>query len=504
MDEMNFDRELLREEFKESLKSMTHEQRNAYDRILNAVSMDLGGFYFVYGYGGTGKTFLYRTLSASLRCNGKIVLNVASSGIASLLLPNGRTAHSRFKIPLNINEDSVCNIKQGSSLAKLLARASLIIWDEAPMLNKHCYEALDKSLKDILRFEQSYKPYMPFGGKVVVLGGDFRQILPVIPMGSRQDIVQSSISSSYLWDYCNVLKLSRNMRLSSSSSSQDNCENMDFANWLIHIGDGLAGDSIDGESKVLIPNEILIDDTDTGFEEFIQFVYPMLIYNLTNTDYFKERSILAPTLEVVNEVNNNIMSLLPGDQRVYLSSDSLCVEEGNMESQLDTFSPDVLNAINCSGLPNHQLCLKEGVPVMLLRNIDQSNGLCNGTKLQVRRLGNHIIECIVLTGDKAGRVVLIPRMNMIPNNDTLPFRFQRRQFPLIVSFAMNINKSQGQTLGVVGLYLPKPVFTHGQLYVALSRVKSKKCLRVLIQNNGSMPKGSTINVVFREVFNNVT
>ncbi|XP_025617134.1 uncharacterized protein [Arachis hypogaea] len=123
MDEMNFDRELLHEEFKDSLKSMTHEQRNAYDQILNVVSMDLGGFYFVYGYDGTRKIFLYRTLSASLRCNGKIVLNVASSGIASLLLPNGRTAHSRFKIPLNINEDLVCNIKEGSSLAKLLARA---------------------------------------------------------------------------------------------------------------------------------------------------------------------------------------------------------------------------------------------------------------------------------------------------------------------------------------------------------------------------------------------
>nr|XP_025652080.1 uncharacterized protein LOC112748088 [Arachis hypogaea] len=242
MDEMNFDRELLHEELKDSLKSTTHEQKNAYDQILNSISMDLGGFYFVYGYSGTGKTFLYRTLSVSLRCNSKIKLNVALSDIASLLLPNRHTAHSRFKIPLNINENSLCNFKQGFSLAKLLARA--------------------------------------------------------------------------------------------------NCE-----------------------SEVLIPNEILIDDTNTDFEELIQFVYPMLLYNMTNTDYFKKQSILAPTLEVVNKVNNSIMSLLPGDQRVYLCSDSLCVEEG---------------------LPNHQLCLKEGVPA--IRNIDQSNGLCNGTKLQIPTL----------------------------------------------------------------------------------------------------------------------
>ncbi|XP_015955005.1 uncharacterized protein LOC107479378 [Arachis duranensis] len=165
-----------------------------------------------------------------------------------------------------------------------------------------------------------------------------------------------------------------------------------------------------------------------------------------------------------------------------------------MESDLDTITPDVLNAISCSGLPPHQLTLKVGVPVMLLRNIDQSNGLCNGTRLQVRKLGNHVVECMTLTGNKVGQVVIIPRMDMIPTNQGLPFRFQRRQFPIIVSFAMTINKSQGQTLITVGLYLPRPVFSHGQLYVALSRVKSKNGLRVLIQNNKCKVATSTINV----------
>ncbi|XP_016164466.1 uncharacterized protein LOC107606985 [Arachis ipaensis] len=252
---------------------------------------------------------------------------------------------------------------------------------------------------------------MAFAGKVVVLGGDFRHILPVIPMGSRQDIVQASINSSYLWDHCSVFNLTRNMRLASSDISEDNSEVNEFAKWLIQIGDGFTGDSTDGESKVLIPDDMLINDTEDGFTELVHFVYPNIVSNLNHTDYFKKRSILAPTLEVVNEVNNSIMSRLPGEQKVYLSSDSLCVEEG---------------------LPLHQICLKEGVPVMLLRNIDQSNGLCNGTKIQVRHLGNHVIEYIILTGDQTGRVVLIPCMDMIPNNDTLPFRFRSRQFPLIV------------------------------------------------------------------------
>ncbi|XP_074580731.1 uncharacterized protein LOC141837184 [Curcuma longa] len=165
---------------------------------MNAVDSNKGGVFFVYGYGGTGKTFVWKTLSAFLRSKGEIVLNVASSGITSLLLPSERTAHSRFAIPFNPNEESTFNIKQGSPLAELIVKAKLIIWDEAPMPHKFCFEALDKSMKDIMRFVNPLSLYLPFGGKTVVFGGDFRQILPVIPKGSRQDIVHATINSSYL------------------------------------------------------------------------------------------------------------------------------------------------------------------------------------------------------------------------------------------------------------------------------------------------------------------
>ncbi|RYQ84852.1 hypothetical protein Ahy_B10g104344 [Arachis hypogaea] len=115
----------------------------------------------------------------------------------------------------------------------------------------------------------------------------------------------------------------------------------------------------------------------------VSFVYPDLLLNINNSIYFKERTILAPTLEVVHDVNNTMMGYLAREQKVYISSDSLCIEEGNMESELNTITTDVLNSINCSELPTHQLKLKVGVPVMLLRNIDQSKGFCNGTRLQL-------------------------------------------------------------------------------------------------------------------------
>ena len=118
---------------------------------MEVVNDNEGDMFFLYGYGGTGKTYIWRTLASSLRAKNQIVIMVASSGIASLLLPGGRTAHSKFKIPVPIFEDSTCNILQGSQLAELLNQTNLIIWDEAPMAHKFCFEALDQTLRDIIK-----------------------------------------------------------------------------------------------------------------------------------------------------------------------------------------------------------------------------------------------------------------------------------------------------------------------------------------------------------------
>jgi ATP-dependent DNA helicase PIF1 len=137
---------------------------------------------------------------------------------------------------------------------------------------------------------------------------------------------------------------------------------------------------------------------------------------------------------------------------------------------------------------------------MLLRNIDQADGLCNGTRLQVTDLGKNIITAKFITGDNIGETVFIPRMDLIPIDSGLPFKFCRRQFPICLCFAMTINKSQGQSLSKVGLYLPRPVFTHGQLYVAISRVTSKKGLKMVILDEDGKTRSSTLNVVYPEIF----
>uniref|UniRef100_A0A0V0IDP9 ATP-dependent DNA helicase n=1 Tax=Solanum chacoense TaxID=4108 RepID=A0A0V0IDP9_SOLCH len=502
-DEMRYNKGALTEEHQELLQNLTDEQKAVYKKIMSVVITNSGGFFFLYGFGGTGKTFIWRTLSAAIRSKGDIVLTVASSGIASLLLPGGRTSHSRFVIPLNINEDSTCNIKQGTPLANLIVKAKLIIWDEAPMMHKHCFEALDKTLRDIIGYKDATKSELPFGGKTIVLGGDFRQILPVIPKGSRQDIVNATLNSSYLWPHCELLTLTKNMRLQNSDADTDLKELQEFSDWILAIGDGSIGNSFDGIDKVLIPKDLLITEYPDPIAAIVESTYLDFSTNCNDVGYLQQRAILAPTLGMVESINQYMISLNHNPEKSYLSSDKICKSDHTYSALEHVHTPDFLNTIKCSGVPNHSITLKVGVPVMLLRNIDQAAGLCNGTRLIVTKLGNQVIEAKVLSGQMAEQKVFIPRMNLTPSDARIPFKFQRRQFPITVSFAMTINKSQGQSLSHVGLFLKKSVFTHGQLYVAVSRVTSRKGLKILSYNDDGQLTDEAINVVYKEVFRNL-
>jgi len=185
VDELNYNKDELEKTHTDMLLMLLEEQRCVHDKIMESVGSDDGGFFFLHGYGGTGKTFIWKTLSTVVRSKGLIVLNVASSGIAALLLPGGRTAHSTLTVPIEINEASSLTMEKDSPRAYLVRVAKLIIWDEAPMMHRWCFEAVDRSMRDIMSKNDPLNEFRPFGRMTIVLGGDFRQILPVIRKGSR-------------------------------------------------------------------------------------------------------------------------------------------------------------------------------------------------------------------------------------------------------------------------------------------------------------------------------
>jgi hypothetical protein len=486
------------------VQQLNNDQITVFNTICSRAIANEPGFFFVSGHGGTGKTFLWNTIIAKLRSQNKIVLAVASSGVASLLLPRGRTAHSRFKIPIDIDETSICNIKRGTMLAELLAETALIIWDEAPMTHRRCFEALDRTLRDILSETCPSNSIIPFGGKPIVLGGDFKQILPVIPKGSRQAIINASITNSELWKHVALLSLNINMRLLNPMLPDNQKKELhDFSQWVLAIGNGtLPMTAKEGENYpawITIPDDLLVMTSGDKIAAIVHEVYSDFLTCYRDIEYLASRAIVCPTNTTVDEINDYIIGLVPGDSRVYLSCDTISKSSEQIPDFDLLYPPEFLNSINATNFPTHKLVLKEGVVVMLLRNLNQSIGLCNGTRLLVTVLGDRILQCIVLTGSNIGETVYIPRITLGTTKMKWPFTLQRRQFPVRVCYSMTINKSQGQTLQRVGVYLRKPVFTHGQLYVAISRVTSRSGLKILIENDDGSCGTQTKNIVYSEV-----
>ncbi|GMF37511.1 unnamed protein product [Phytophthora fragariaefolia] len=194
-----------------------------------------------------------------------------------------------------------------------------------------------------------------------------------------------------------------------------------------------------------------------------------------------------------------VSKCLSGDSHVYLSIDK--VDDDNEEN---FFEQEVLHSVNINGIPPNKLTLKKGAPIMMMRNLNPDLGLCNGTRLRIVELKPHVIHATIMTGERQGQHVLIPRIVFISDDDTreFPFRLRRNQFPVVPAFAMTINKAQGQTVQNLGLYLATPCFSHGQLYVALSRVTSRSNFKALIEYPELEEDDGvyTDNIVYRQIF----
>jgi ATP-dependent DNA helicase PIF1 len=215
----------------------------------------------------------------------------------------------------------------------------------------------------------------------------------------------------------------------------------------------------------------------------IRTIYPDHQRHSKDAMYLMQRNIMAPKNTDVDKVNNAILESLSEELHTYLSADSLAPTEKGPSAtagvSMDSlYLVEFLNTLQFNGIANHKLELKVGMPILLLRNLNQSIGLCNGTRLIIKRLGQRVIEAEIITGNNVDKRVFIPRIIMSPSGTDWPFVLRHHQFPVRVAFAMTINKNQGQTLNNVGVYLSSPVFSHGQLYVAISWVTSSANIKI--------------------------
>ncbi|KAG5557451.1 hypothetical protein RHGRI_007629 [Rhododendron griersonianum] len=430
-----------------SVTKLNSDQSKAYDKILQAVKNSDGTCFFVDGPGGTGKSFLYHALLATVRSTKGIALATATSGVTASILPNGRTAHSRFKIPLERDGKITCNVGKQTEVNSL------------------------------------------FGGKVVVLGGDFRQVLPVIPKGTKEDCIDASLVRSHIWVSLKKFTLKENMRARTDLA---------FSKYLLRVGNGEEPHNLNDE--IIIPPSMIISPKENiaAVEQLITFVFPDLKRYFVDAISMTQSAILAPRNDSVDEINELLINRFPGKECISTSID----ETVNPADQ--GLYVDFIHSICPPGMLAHRLVLKENCPVMMLRNLDPSKGLCNGTRLICRKLHKHVIMAEIAVGEHQGDIVFIPRISLQPTDAKLyPVQFTRRQFPMRLCFAMTINKAQGQMLDIVGVNLQEPVFSHGQLYVALSRATAASKIKVILGAfcDGNKTATSTKNIVYGEILN---
>ncbi|GBN23979.1 hypothetical protein AVEN_122791-1 [Araneus ventricosus] len=301
--------------------------------------------------GDSGKTFLYSTLLSFIRYKRDIALPFATTGIATTLPKGGRTVHSGFKLPVPLLDTSVSSMRPTYPEADKLRQTELIIIDEITILTNEGLRRIDSLLRYLMNNGK------PFGCKVIIIGGDFRQTLPVVPRGTRADVIETCIKSSPLWSKFTHLSLTTNIRCARQTE-----HNM----WLLNIESGnlpeisgLPCDSIE------IPQEMVVE------ENLIEAIHSENLNDM-EVEQLAKRVILAPTNKKTLEMNRSIIAKLQSEPHTFYSSDSIISEDQN---DLQNYPPEFLHDLTPSGIPPYALMLKKGVIVMLLRNLNPVTAL---------------------------------------------------------------------------------------------------------------------------------
>jgi hypothetical protein len=413
------------------IPQFTEEQHAALQDIVSSIIQDDECKIFaLLSSAGCGKTLFANGLAAYLRAQRRPVTCVAASALAAMLLSEGCTAHSAFRIPIPSNEHTTCNLSAAERAS--IRAVDLIIYDECSMVHADTADTLERSLRDVMKNNR------PFGGKAILFTGDFKQLLPVVRFSRG---VNCTIQRCAWWRHVRFIHFTKNWRAASNPA---------FTAFLEDVGNGRI-------EYVDVPEE----STVSTYAEVIRAVYGPAC----NDD--NGRQILALTLETCAEINQMCFDMLPGISTDVPAADSY-VDCNNP----DDFPHDYIESLDMKGAPPWMLRFKPGAKYMCIRNLDVPRGIVNGTMMRLLSIGRNIMQFLILTGKSAGSCEIFTKamFTITPEASGLPFTILRRQFPVIPAYCLSVHKAQGQSLIKVGLIFESDPFTHGQLYVALSRV----------------------------------
>ena len=410
-------------------------------------------------------------------------------------------------MPLPHNRHCTSAIKKESRRATPLIEVAIVIVDEAMNIANTAITCMNTTLQDFKN-----RPHELFGNTVVLLLGDPRQPLPVVPHSTPAVTIEASLHTLPFFDSFQKLQLHEKFRLLDPAATvepdvlQRRCED---AEWLLQLGEGklpeLSQEFRERNTPsdlIEIPRRLLLPQG-SGVLELIQHVYHDLRLHYMHDGYFLNRCILTPKNIDVDEINRLVLNMIPTTTTTSYSCDSV---------DAALYAEEVLNQQQQTSLPSHILTLKDYMVLILLRNLNTKQGVVNGTRMiklpALPRDSKYSLRCRLITGNNTGNIVLLPRISLSPTEGSLPFNLIRKQFPVRPCFSMTINKSQGQGFNTFGINLSNPCFSHGQLYVTLSRSSNLDNAKFRIEDGPQQGKLSndpdnntvyTRNVVYKNI-----